>query len=151
MANTQTVLLLSDFSKIADRAADLALELALNNCKDLLIYNSIVLIEAYILTDERRSQANEINQRTSKSIVYSKKLIDRLKFKLSIDRQAQIQITAQEGTGGPVETILNLVTENNIWMVVMGNHDDLQMSNRYLDSNVPLVMNNCGCPLLLVP
>ena len=71
-------------------------------------------------------------------------------LRLTTDQQLLIHIEAKQGTGGPIETILNLVTANYIWMVVMGNHDDLRMSNIFFDSNVPLVMNNCGCPVLLV-
>jgi nucleotide-binding universal stress UspA family protein len=151
MANTKTILVLTDFSKIADRAADLALELALNNQKDLLIYNSIISIEASVLTEERRSSVDEITLKTGKSQANLKQLTDRLTLKLSVDQQSKLKITVEEGTGGPMETILNLVAENNIWMVVMGNHDDKQITNKYFDSNVPFVMNNCGCPLLLVP
>jgi nucleotide-binding universal stress UspA family protein len=151
MANTQTILVLTDFSKIADRAADLALELALNNQKDLLIYNSVISIEASVLTEERRSSIDEITLKTGKSQANLKQLTDRLTLKLSAEQQSKLKITVEEGTGGPMETILNLVAENNIWMVVMGNHDDKQITNKYFDSNVPFVMNNCGCPLLLVP
>jgi nucleotide-binding universal stress UspA family protein len=151
MANTQTILVLTDFSKIADRAADLALELALNNRKDLLIYNSVISIEASVLTEERRSSVDEITLKTAKSQANLKQLTDRLTLKLSAEQQSKLKITVEEGTGGPMETILNLVAENNIWMVVMGNHDDKQITNKYFDSNVPFVMNNCGCPLLLVP
>jgi nucleotide-binding universal stress UspA family protein len=151
MANTQTILVLTDFSKIADRAADLALELALNNQKDLLIYNSVISIEASVLTEERRSSVDEITLKTGKSQANLKQLTDRLTLKLSAEQQSKLKITVEEGTGGPMETILNLVAENNIWMVVMGNHDDKQITNKYFDSNVPFVMNNCGCPLLLVP
>lgn len=50
-----------------------------------------------------------------------------------------------------METISELVSENVIWLVVMGNHVDKTIATLYFDSNIPSVMNYCGCPLLLVP
>ena len=151
MANDQTILVLTDFSKISNRATDIALELALNNQKDLLIYNSIISIEASVLTGERRSSVEEIAAKTSTSKSNLKQVVNRITANLSTLQRSKITITSKEGMGAPMETILNLVTEHNIWMVVMGNHDDLQMSNRYSDTNVPLITNTCGCPVLLVP
>lgn len=60
MANKKTILLLTDFTKRAERAADMALELAINNNANMLIYNSIVSIEASVITGERRSPDKEI-------------------------------------------------------------------------------------------
>ncbi|RYE37137.1 MAG: universal stress protein [Sphingobacteriales bacterium] len=151
MANKQTILLLTDFSTLANRAADIALELAVNNKKDLLIYNSIIYIEDLVTSGERNSSPEEIKKKTDKSEAGLTQIVSRLKLKLNADEQSLPTITAKSGMGGPMETILNLVAQNDVWMVVMGNHDDQQMANQYFDTNVPFVMSNCGCPLLLVP
>jgi nucleotide-binding universal stress UspA family protein len=67
MAIKKTILLLTDFTKRAERAADMALELAINNNADILIYNSIVSIEASVITGERRSPDKEIAEMDLKS------------------------------------------------------------------------------------
>ncbi|MES2266905.1 MAG: universal stress protein [Bacteroidota bacterium] len=151
MAIKKTILLLTDFTKRAERAADMALELAVNNKADLLIYNSIVSIEASVLTGERRSPDKEIAELDNKSEDNLNRLQRYLKSKLTIGQQSAVKITCKNGTGPVVETILGLVAENVIWLVVMGNHVDKTISTLYTDSNVPSVMNYCGCPLLLVP
>jgi nucleotide-binding universal stress UspA family protein len=151
MANEKTILLLTDFTKRAERAANLALELAVNNNADILIYNSIVSIEASVLTGERRSPDKEIAEMDNKSEDSLNRLQRYLMSRLTNTRQSAINITCKKGTGPVVETILELVAENVIWLVVMGNHVDKTISTLYTDSNVPSVMNYCGCPLLLVP
>ena len=151
MATKKIILLLTDFTKIADRAAEVALKLAVGTHADLLIYNSIISIETSVVIVDRIYASEEINKKTLKSIASLKLLANQLQSKLSLSQQAKINIMVKEGLGSPVETILNLVAKNNIWMVVMGNHIGGNTSNWYFDSNVPTVMNNCGCPLLLVP
>ncbi|MBD1362707.1 universal stress protein [Mucilaginibacter sp. ZT4R22] len=151
MATKKTILLLTDFTKRAQRAADIALELAINNNANLLIYNSIISIEASVITGERRSVESEIAAQTDKSASRLSQLTQYLIAKLTTGQQKEITIKCKKGTGPVVETILELVAENKIWMVVMGNHVENAIATSFYDSNVPPVMNNCGCPLLLVP
>nr|WP_294941782.1 universal stress protein [uncultured Mucilaginibacter sp.] len=151
MATKKLILLLTDFTKRAERAADVALELAINNNANLLIYNSIISIEASVITGERRSAETEIAAKTKKSKSNLSQLTDHLKAKLTTAQQGELNIKCSEGTGPIMETILELAAENKLWMVVMGNHVENAIARSYYDSNVPPVMNNCGCPLLLVP
>jgi nucleotide-binding universal stress UspA family protein len=151
METRKLILLLTDFTKRAERAADMALELAISNNADILIYNSIVSIEASVLTGERRSPDKEIAEMDNKSEDSLNRLQRYLMSKLTTGQQSAIIITCKNGTGPVVETILELVAENVIWLVVMGNHVDKTISTLYTDSNVPSVMNYCGYPLLLVP
>ena len=147
----KTILLLTDFTKRAERAADMALEMAITNHADILIYNSIVSIEASVITGERRSPDKEIAALDQKSEERLNDLTQYLKSKLTPEHQAAITITCKNGTGPVMETISELVAENAIWLVVMGNHVDKTIATLYFDSNIPSVMNYCGCPLLLVP
>jgi nucleotide-binding universal stress UspA family protein len=78
-------------------------------------------------------------------------LIDYLNSKLSNDNRKEITIVGKKGTGPVVETISELVAENSVWVVIMGNHVDKSIPFMFFDSNVPSVMNYCGCPVLLVP
>jgi nucleotide-binding universal stress UspA family protein len=151
MATKRMILLLTDFTKRAERAADMALELAVNNHADILIYNSIVSIEASVITGERRSPDKEITAMSDKSLDSLNQLSQYLKSKLTTEQQAVVTIDCRKGTGPVMETISELVAENEIWMVVMGNHVDKTIATLYYDSNIPSVMNYCGCPLLLVP
>jgi nucleotide-binding universal stress UspA family protein len=151
METKKTILLLTDFTKRAERAADMALELAITNNADILIYNSIVSIEASVITGERRSPDKEIAAMDHTSGEKLDQLSQYLQSKLSIEQQAEVKISCKKGTGPVMETISELVAEDVIWLVVMGNHVDKTIATLYFDSNIPSVMNYCGCPLLLVP
>ena len=151
MTLRKTILLLTDFTKRAERAAEMALELAINNNADILIYNSIVSIEASVITGERRSPDKEIAAMDLISKKNLDRLIEYLRSKLSDVKRNEITITCKKGTGPVRETISELVAENTVWMVVMGNHADKNAPLLFFDSNAPSVMNYCGCPLLLVP
>ena len=151
MENRKTILLLTDFTKRAERAADMALELAVSNNADILIYNSIVSIEASVITGERKSPDKEIEAMDHTSGERLRQLTEYLRSKMTSEQQAAVMITCKKGTGPVMETISELVSENVIWLVVMGNHVDKTIATLYFDSNIPSVMNYCGCPLLLVP
>jgi len=151
MATKKTILLLTDFSKRAERAADMALELAINNHADILIYNSIVSIEASVITGERRSPDKEIAAMSDKSGDSLDRLSQYLASKLTPEQQGEVSVSVKNGTGPVIDAISELVAENSIWLVVMGNHVDKSIPFMFFDSNVPSVMNYCGCPVLLVP
>ena len=151
MAPKKIILLLTDFTKRAERAADFALDLAINNNADILIDNSIISIGASVITGERKSPDKEIAELGDKSNERLNQLSQYLQSKLTIEQQDAVTIFCKKGTGPVVETISELVAENAIWLVVMGNHIDKTIATLYFDSNIPSVMNYCGCPLLLVP
>jgi nucleotide-binding universal stress UspA family protein len=151
MSNNKTILVLTDFTKKAQRAADLALELALNNEANLLLYHSDIKLESDITLSEKTPSADEWEYSKDKS---EKKLIEvsnHLKSKLTLQQKGTTGIAYKQGSGGIMKTILTLVEENKIWIVVMGAQVEKDLANYNLSTNVSSVLNNCGCPLLLVP
>jgi len=151
MSNNKTILVLTDFTKKAQRAAELALELALANKANLFLYHSVIELESDISNGEKMSSADElkrIRERSEKRLI---ELSDHLRSTLTADQKANIGVTYKQGSGGITKTILTLVEENKIWIVVMGAQVEKDLANYNLSTNVSSVLNNCGCPLLLVP
>lgn len=151
MSNHKTILVLTDFTKKAQRAAELALELALNNKANLLLYHSAIKLESDITLGEKTPSADEWTHSKVKSEKKLSELSNHLKSILTAEQQATINIAFKLGSGGITKTILTLVEESKIWMVVMGAQVEKDLANYNLSSNVSSVLNNCGCPLLLVP
>jgi nucleotide-binding universal stress UspA family protein len=154
MSVKQTILVLTDFSKGAERAAIFALQLAVSNKTDLLLYNSVIRAEAETnIFDpvKRLSPDEDVDSKRKQSRGLLFHLSTQLKATLTAAQQSRIYIGYEEGMGSVTETIMNLVTTNDIWMVVMGNRVNKELTNAFFDSNVPSVINNCGCPVLLVP
>jgi len=154
MSVKQTILVLTDFSQRADRATHLALQLAIGSNADLLLYNSVIreeLITSPVTQLTSAIPAEDIEEKRKLSIAKLIGLSDQLKATLTPAQKSQININYKDGMGSVTETILNLVAANEIWIVVMGNRVNKELNSAFFDSNVPCVINNCGCPVLLVP
>jgi nucleotide-binding universal stress UspA family protein len=154
MATKKSILVLTDFSQRADRAAQLALQLAIGSNADLLLYNSVIRPETVTMPPTQLTNAipvEDIEEKRKLSIAKLIQLSDQLKATLTPTQQSQITINYKDGMGSVTETILNLVAVNDIWIVVMGNRVNKELTSAFFDSNVPSVINNCGCPVLLVP
>jgi nucleotide-binding universal stress UspA family protein len=154
MSVKQTILVLTDFSQRADRATQLALQMAMGSNADLLLYNSIIRAEtvtAPVTQFKSVVPIEDIEEKIKLSIAKLIGLSDQLKAILTPAQKSQITINYKQGMGSVTETILNLVAANDIWIVVMGNRVNKELTSTFFDSNVPCVINNCGCPVLLVP
>jgi nucleotide-binding universal stress UspA family protein len=151
MSNNKTILVLTDFTKKAQRATELAFALALNNKANLILYHSDIKLESDIVIGEKNLSAAEWIHSKDQSEKKLIELSDHLKSKLTLQQKATTGIAYKQGSGGISKTILTLVEENNIWMVVMGAQVEKDLANYNLSNNVSSVLNNCGCPLLLVP
>jgi nucleotide-binding universal stress UspA family protein len=154
MSVKQTILVLTDFSQRADRATQLALQMAIGSNADLLLYNSVIRAETVTAPVTQFTSvvpADDIEDKRKQSIAKLIELSNQLKATLTPTQNSQINIYYKQGMGSVTETILNLVAANEIWIVVMGNRVNKELNSAFFDSNVPCVINNCGCPVLLVP
>jgi nucleotide-binding universal stress UspA family protein len=154
MSVKQTILVLTDFSQRADRATQLALQMAIGSNADLLLYNSVIRAETVTAPVTQFTSvvpADDIEEKRKQSIAKLIELSNQLKATLTPAQNSQINIYYKQGMGSVTETILNLVAANEIWIVVMGNRVNKELTSAFFDSNVPSVINNCGCPVLLVP
>jgi nucleotide-binding universal stress UspA family protein len=154
MSVKQTILVLTDFSQRADRATQLALQMAMGSNADLFLYNSVIRAETVTAPVTQFTSVvpiEDIEEKIKLSIAKLIGLSDQLKATLTPAQKSQITINYKQGMGSVTETILNLVAANKIWIVVMGNRVNKELTSAFFDSNVPNVINNCGCPVLLVP
>ena len=103
----KNILLLTDFTETANRAADLALQLAVTNKVDLILYNSIILLESGDTFLDKRAINDELVRRREQSNVSLAKLSDHLLVKSGKDDPV-INITRLNGTGQIAETIQKL-------------------------------------------
>ncbi len=141
----KTILLLTDFSDRADRAAELALVLAKANHTNLLLYHSVVLLETFMYAGDPRA---ELLQGVAEGDVKLAELTDRLK---SLMPAGEVLITSRAGTGSVKDSVLNIVGEDDIWLVVMGSNINSDLHYQFSDSNIFSVISNSRCPVVLVP
>lgn len=149
----KTILLLTDFSKKADHAADLALVIAERVKADILIYNACLVPEAIPAAEAVFWQNETYELLEEESTHLLEKVTNRLKTKLASGDRAlykpEINFFTQFGT--VADTIGSVVQKNNIWMVVMGTKGDNGISNFLFGSNAYGAIDNANCPVLLIP
>lgn len=145
----KTILVLTDFSKVAERAAEFAYEIAIHHQANIHIYNSVIMVERDNPFASKRKLSAERDKRHEKSML---KLDDIAKHLAAKFKEAPaVKITIENGEGDVGETIERLVAENEVWMVVMGNCLDKQEMRQFSDSNIPVVTSYAQCPVVLVP
>jgi len=149
----KTILLLTDFSKKADHAADVAVELARRVGADILIYNACLVQEAIPVSETVFWQNETYDILEDGSRNQLEKLAGRLKVKGASSSgeiyEPEINYFCQFGT--VADTIGSVVKKNNIWLVVMGTKSDNGISNILFGSNAYGAIDNAGCPILLIP
>jgi nucleotide-binding universal stress UspA family protein len=145
----KTILVLTDFSPRAERAAALALELATGNPSDILIYHSVILLEPFNPHAEIKAKQAEQTRKENAGASELNKLAARLRSRLKPGQT--VSISTELGQGHVTETIQRLVNRHTIWLIVMGSHIAGEGSSQLSDSNISSVLRASGCPVLLVP
>ncbi|WP_207424259.1 universal stress protein [Desertivirga brevis] len=149
----KTILLLTDFSKKADHAAELAVEVAERAGADILVYNACLVPEVIPAAEAIfwQSETYSIIEDESKALL--EKTANRLKKKIaSGDKnlyKPEVNYFCDFGT--VADTIASVVQKNQVWLVVMGTKGDNGISNFLFGSNAYGAIDNASCPVLLIP
>jgi len=149
----KTILLLTDFSKKADHAAELAVEIAERVNADILLYNACLIPEV-IPAAEAVFWQNETYEMLEEEVkVMLQKQADRLRKKVANGAKSlyKPEINYFSDFGTVADTIASVVKKNKIWMVVMGTKGDNGISNFLFGSNAYGAIDNANCPVLLIP
>lgn len=147
----QNLLVLTDFSDRALRAAEIAVLLASNNAKSVILYHSIVLPETGFKYGNLILNKDEDAQRHCEALLKLTAISDHLKTNMNDNGLAEVPIILKTGMGAIPNSITTLVREFNVWMIVMGNRVGGEWRNVSFGSNVTPVTDNATCPVLLVP
>lgn len=143
--------MLTDFSERAFRAASMAMVLAANNKKKVLLYHSIVLPETGLQFGDIVLNKDDIDIRDNEAQLKLVTIANQLK-QLNKDKSHQkINIELKVGMGAVHGSIISLLKEYEVWMIVMGNRVAGDWKNISFGSNITPVTNSATCPVLLVP
>ena len=148
----KTILLLTDFSKKADHAADIALEIAVQAEARILLYNAFLVPEIVPIAGAAMWHDANAGLIEEDSSVRLKKLALRLKAKLDDMRSSfKPSIAYLNETGTVADNIAKVVEKKDVWMVVMGTKGDNGISNFLFGSNAFSAIDRANCPVLLIP
>lgn len=149
----KTILVLTDFSKRAEHAAEFALEIAAKANSEVLLYNTfyapqVVALESGVYPYYENSPALE-----QEGHAEMEKLISKIKKKFIEANKVSppaIRILNEPGKLG--ENVHHLTTKEHIWMIVMGDKSKEDAASRFIfGSNSNAVIDNATCPVLLIP
>lgn len=152
----KTILILTDFSKKAEHAAEYALNLASKVKADILLYNAYTVAETISLKEKIGSMLEEFFFIEDESKKHIKELAHYLNKKTEEinpgDYKPSIKYLCKPGNVGSLgSTLKNILTDKKIWMIVMGAKTDDCLSNFIFGTNAYSVISNTTCPVLFIP
>lgn len=149
----KTILLLTDFSRKADHAADVALAIATRLNAQILLYNAFVVPELVPIAGTALLPDGNAQMIEDDSSSRLRKLAQRLKAKIdeAPDLPFKPPVFCLNEAGTIADNITGLVKKKQIWMVVMGTKGDNGISNFLFGSNAFSAIDKANCPVLLIP
>ncbi len=148
----KTILVLTDFSIRAGYAAEFALQIALNTKSDILLCHALELNLTAGSAPEFSWPVADHLLLKKETTVELKEQVKHLKDLLPKDSEAfKPFITYTTDYGLLAQTAENLISVNQIDLVVMGSHKSTGLARFILGSHTHTVLDKLNCPILLVP
>ena len=147
----KNILVLTDFSKNAEGAAQFGLKLGSRLKTNLLLFNTYVTNKAASFVNEPW-MANEVIWGDDDSRDSLSKLAMQLKqFVGNLDAGAyQPLIYCDNGQGGLGTVVPGIIETNNVELIIMGTRDDADKDN-LLGSDLNAVIQKSNRPILVIP
>lgn len=151
----KTILVLTDFSKRSEHAAEFAWQLAIKVEADLLFYNSYsitpsiqpVYASAHPVYSDSYSAFKK--QNLEELSIFADKQFKKFK---TAGNEYTPTYRCENDPGNLAENVEKLLDKENIWMIVMGDkRNDSFLSEILLGSDVEQVINVANCPVLIMP
>jgi nucleotide-binding universal stress UspA family protein len=144
----ENILVLTDFSSVADNAAHYAVKLA-ETLRAKIIFFNAYLPEGALAAAEHKEDANEPFD--TRSEIKLKALIKKLNagMKKSAFFKPTLNYLTKPGTLKDCIHAIN--REHQIDLIIMGAHQYNDLNNFLCGGNVKGVMDKAQCPLLLIP
>ncbi|MEJ6980387.1 universal stress protein [Pedobacter sp. P351] len=152
----KTILLLTDFSKKAEHAAEYTFHLASRVKADILLYHAYTVTETTSLKEKLSSMLEELFSIEDESKKKIKALAHYLNKKTEEinpgDHKPSIKYLCKPGNVGNLgSTVKKILTDKKIWMIAMGAKTDDCLSNFIFGTNAYSVISNTTCPVLFIP
>jgi nucleotide-binding universal stress UspA family protein len=149
----KTIVVLTDFTKTSQHAAEFALEVAGEINAEIILYHSFHI--PHLVPEEVTISPFTENYSLieTENVIKLERLIDELqkKYVAKKDKQAP-KITFKSDLGDLLDNVNKLSREKQIWMMVMGEKSKKRPISRLLTGNSTFeIINDAVCPVLLIP
>lgn len=146
----KNILVLTDFSENAKAAETYALQLAINVKGNLILYNTYSRQREKISGNVVWPHSTPSSELQSISNLQAR--VNELNHYLGkIEDIYKPEIRHLGNAGSLTDKLNEIVTENNIWLCVMGTKGESFASNVVFGSNVFSVLEEITCPVLIIP
>lgn len=146
----KTILVPTDFSKVAQIATKVAISIAEKASAKLVLLHIIERPDSVSFNIE--GQIEQMDNWEDK--LYTLKLIEKAKKEMStVVEEAElagISVTTQLRMGNPFHGIREIITEQNVDLVVMGTSGRSKLEEMIIGSNTEKVIRHSACPVLTV-
>lgn len=149
----KTILVLTDFSKGAQQAAEFALEIAAKAGAEILLYHAFYAPHVVSLESGIYPYNEDYSDIEQEGIAEMEKLTQNLDQEFIKTHTAPPPaIRLMNEPGDLAENIKKITRENNIWMIVMGDKKKEGAVSRFVfGSHGNAVIDHAACPVLIVP
>lgn len=143
------ILVPTDFSKAAQIATEVAIDIAKKGGAEIILLNVIedASRDSFTVSGEMSIGSAEEKLFTMKLIEKAKKAMDRLKADV---KEAGVKVKAELRMGSPFHGMRTIITQHKVDLVVMGTAGHSKLEEAIIGSNTEKVVRHSKCPVLTV-
>lgn len=146
----KTILIPTDFSKVAKIATKVAIGIAQRAYAKLVLLHIIERPDSVSFNIE--GQISELDNWEDK--LYTLKLIEKAKKEMAAVREEagaiDVNVTSELRLGNPFHGMREVITEHDVDLVVMGTSGHSKLEEMIIGSNTEKVIRHAACPVLTV-
>lgn len=146
----KTILIPTDFSKVAKIATKVAIGIAKRASAKLVLLHIIERPDSVSFNIE--GQISELDNWEDK--LYTLKLIEKAKKEMAAVREEagaiDVNVTSELRLGNPFHGMREVITEHDVDLVVMGTSGHSKLEEMIIGSNTEKVIRHAACPVLTV-
>ena len=149
----KTILVLTDFTRRSEHAAEFALEIAFKIRGEILLYNAFYAPQVVSLESGVYPYYEDYSAIEQECLHEMEKIVRKLGKKFTTQHGVPpppIRLLNEPGKLG--DKVHEITMRKDIWMIVMGDKSKEGPVSRFIfGSNSNAVIDNASCPVLLIP
>lgn len=149
----KTILVLTDFTRRSEHAAEFALEIAFKIRGEILLYNAFYAPQVVSLESGVYPYYEDYSAIEQECLHEMEKIVRKLGKKFTTQHGVlppPIRLLNEPGKLG--DNVHEITMRKDIWMIVMGDKSKEGPVSRFIfGSNSNAVIDNASCPVLLIP
>ena len=146
----KSILVPTDFSELADKAIDIAIDFAKNTQTTIHLLHSVEILHVWSEVSNYMDIDTSNQEGYSYMHIVTEKATEKLnQYKSLIEKEGIDCVVAVEN-GKPYESVLHYIKYNNINLAIMGTKGVSGISEAVIGSNAQKIIRGATCPILTI-